>query len=100
MIDWAAITGFQWDGANAIKNRDKHGIACPEAESVFLTIDLRGLEDLKHSTPAESRWLAFGISSHARPLSVTFTIRRPFIRILSARPMNSRERKSYGYPKK
>ena len=100
MIDWAAITGFQWDSANATKNHDKHGIACPEAESVFLAANLRVLEDLKHSTPAESRWHAFGTSSQSRPLSVTFTLRHPLIRIISARPMNDRERKSYGYPKK
>lgn len=97
MIDWTAITGFQWDGANAAKNHDKHGVGCPETESVFLAIDLRILEDPKHSTSAESRWHAFGTSSHHRPLSITFTVRHPLIRIISARSMNSRERKSYGY---
>jgi len=49
MTDWTAITGFQWDEANATGNHDKHGVGCPECESVF------------------------------------------------PRPMNSRERKSYGY---
>ncbi len=99
MIDWTAITGFQWDSANATKNHDKHGIGCPETESVFLSADLRILEDPKHSTPSEARWHAFGTSSHGRPLSITFTIRHPLIRIISARPMNARERKHYGYPK-
>lgn len=99
MIDWTAITGFQWDSANATKNRDKHGIGCPEAESVFLSTDLHILEDPKHSTPSESRWHAFGISSLGRPLAIPFTIRHPLVRIISARPMNSRERKHYGYPK-
>ena len=75
----------------------KFEIKAPEAESVFLATDLRILEDPKHSTPAESRWHAFATSSHHRPLSITFTIRHPLIRIISARPMNSRERKSYGY---
>lgn len=97
MIDWSTITGFQWDEANAAKNHDKHGIGCPEAESVFLAADLRILEDPKHSTPSEFRWHAFGSSSHARPLSITFTIRQPLIRIISARRMNARERKSHGY---
>ena len=97
MIDWTAITGFQWGEANATKNHDKHGVGCPEAESVFLAADLRILEDPKHSTPAEFRWHAFGTSSHQRPLGITFTLRHPLIRIISARPMNSRERKSYGY---
>ena len=99
MTDWAAITGFQWDEANTTKSRDKHGIGCPEAESVFLAPDLRILEDPQHSTARESRWHAFGTSSHHRPLSVTFTIRHPLIRIISARLINARERKTYGYPK-
>ncbi|KAB2642914.1 MAG: BrnT family toxin [Verrucomicrobia bacterium] len=98
MIDWATITGFQWDGVNATKSHDKHGIGCPEAESVFFAPDLRILADPQHSTPDEPRWHAFGTSAAARPLSVTFTIRRPLLRIISARPINSRERKSYGYP--
>ena len=97
MIDWSTITGFQWDEANATKNDEKHGIGCPEAESVFLAADLRILEDPKHSTPTEFRWHAFGTSSQARPLSITFTIRPPLIRIISARRMNARERKSHGY---
>lgn len=97
MIDWTTITGFQWDEANSTQNHVKHGIGRPEAESVFLAVDLRILEDLAHSTPAESRWHAFATSSHARSLSITFTIRHPLLRIISARSMNARERKSHGY---
>jgi len=99
MIAWSSITGFQWDAANASKSHDKHGIGCPEAESVFLASDLRVLEDAPHSTPDEPRWHAFGTSASARPLSITFTVRFPLIRVISARPINARERKSYGYPK-
>ena len=66
---------------------------------MFLASDLRILEDPQHSSPAERRWHAFGTSASARPISVTFTVRLPLIRIISARPINSRERKSYGYPK-
>ena len=98
MIAWSAITGCEWDGANAAKSHDKHGIGCPEAESMFLASDLRILEDPLHSTPDERRWHAFGTSASARPLSVTFTVRLPLIRIISARPINARERKQYGYP--
>lgn len=97
MIDWNSITGFQWDTANATKNHEKHGIGCSEAESIFLSADLRILEDSKHSTRSEPRWHAFGTSSFNRPLSITFTIRHPLIRIISARRMNARERKSYGH---
>lgn len=97
MIDWTSITGFQWDAPNITKSHDKHGVSCMEAESVFLAADLRILEDDKHSTPTESRWHAFGSSNQDRPLSITFTIRHPLIRIISARQMNARERKYYGY---
>lgn len=97
LIDWSSITGFQWDEANATKRHEKHGIGCPEAESVFLAVDLRVLEDPKHSAPTETCWHALSTSSHARPLSITFTIRAPLIRIISARRMNTRERKSHGY---
>jgi uncharacterized DUF497 family protein len=99
MIDWASITGFQWDDANATKSSVKHGIDCREAESVFVSPNILVLLDPKHSTPDEVRWHAFGTSASARPLSVTFTVRGLLIRIISARPMNPRERKSYGYPK-
>ena len=99
MIDWVSITGFQWDEANVVKSHDKHGIGCPEAESVFLSHDLRLLEDTKHSNAAETRWHAFGTSSRERPLCVAFTVRGLLIRIISARPINARERKAYGYPK-
>ena len=99
MIDWSSITGFQWDAANATKSHDQHGIGCLEAESVFLAFDLRILEDSQHSTPAGRCWHAFGTSAAARPLSVSFTVRHPLIRIISARPLNARERKSHGYPK-
>ena len=98
MIDWATLIGFQWDGANASKSHDRRSIGCPEAELVFLAPDLRILEDPQHFPPTEPRWHAFGTAASARPLSLTFTVRFPLIRIISARPINARERKSYGYP--
>jgi uncharacterized DUF497 family protein len=99
LIDWTSITGFQWDLANADKSLLKHGISCPEAESAFLSTTLRVLLDSKHSTTEEIRWHALAASGSGRPLSITFTIRGSLIRIISARPMNLRERQFYGYPK-
>jgi uncharacterized DUF497 family protein len=58
---------------------------------------LRKCDERKAMMAALIRWHAFGSSSHARPLSITFTLRPPLIRIISARRMNARERKSHGY---
>lgn len=99
MIDWDSIIGFDWDHANATKSHDKHGITCAEAESVFFSANLMVLHDEKHSTAKESRWHAFGSSLGRRPLSITFTVRNHHIRVISARPMNARERNTYGYQK-
>jgi uncharacterized DUF497 family protein len=100
MLDWSSILGFQWDEGNDSKSTIKHHIGCREAESVFVATDLRVLEDIKHSSRGEQRYHAYGTSSLERPLSVTFTIRNHLIRVVSARPMNQRERKIYGYQKK
>jgi len=52
------------------------------------------LEDPKHSL-AEKRWAAFGRTDSGRLLVVVFTQRGSLIRVISARDMNSRERKFY-----
>jgi len=98
MLEGFKLTGFEWDDGNAHKSRHKHGVPCEEAESVFASPMV--LPDPDHSTPGEPRWHAFGMSSAGRPLAVTFTVRQLKIRIISARPMNKRERKIYGYNKK
>lgn len=98
MLDWNSIIGFQWNDGNSSKSHVKHGIECVEAESVFVAADLRILVDERHSRN-EQRFHAFATSVLNRPLSVTFTIRGNFLRVISARPMNQRERKTYGYQK-
>ncbi len=99
MIEWSAITGFGWDEANATKSHHKHGVGCPEAESVFLAANLRVLEGSKHPAPAEPRWHALGTSIQGRPLSITFTLRGQRIRIISARKATKRESAFYGSEK-
>jgi uncharacterized DUF497 family protein len=34
MIDWAAVTGFDWDGGNARKSVAKHDVSQAEAEQI------------------------------------------------------------------
>lgn len=97
MLNWSSILGFQWDQGNASKNAIKHGVLCAEAESVFIAEDVSLLEDAKHSSEYEQRYHVIGTSSEGRLLTVTFTIRNNLIRVISARPMNQREIKKYGY---
>jgi len=99
VFDWSSILGFQWDEGNDFKSTIKYYVECGQAESVFVAADLRILEDTKHSS-REQRYHALGTSSLKRLLSVTFTIRSNHIRVISARPINQRERKIYGYQKK
>ncbi|MBT75691.1 MAG: hypothetical protein CL545_08865, partial [Alcanivorax sp.] len=49
MIDWAHVTGFNWDQGNSRKSADKHGVGQSEAEEVFFNEPLLLLEDAKHS---------------------------------------------------
>jgi uncharacterized DUF497 family protein len=92
--DTTKITGFDWDTGNRTKSSDKHAVSCDEAEQVFLNAPLKVLADPVHSK-AEPRLHAFGKTDAGRHLTVAFTVRRNLIRVISARPMHRKERKSY-----
>jgi hypothetical protein len=95
MIDWGAISGFDWDQGNQSKNFEAHGVTQPEAEEVFLNAPIVS-EDLRHSS-VESRWHALGETNSGKKLHVTFTLRNKGtkIRIISARDMSRKERQTY-----
>lgn len=88
------LNGFEWDGGNADKNWHGHAVSQSEAEQVFLNRLLVLPPDTKHSQ-IEVRQVALGQTGLGRPLAVVFTTRPPRLRIISARPMNRRERKIY-----
>lgn len=96
MIDFDAVTGFQWDRGNARKNADKHGVSQSEAEQVFFNEPLLVVEDAEHSR-AEPRFHALGSTDTGRCLHVTFTLREgdSKIRVISARDMHRKERMHY-----
>jgi uncharacterized DUF497 family protein len=94
VLDWSQIVGFEWDTGNALKSVGKLGISCEEAESIFAQEEIIVLKDERHSQ-SEERWHAFGRSNQDRLLCVTFTVRKNLLRVISARPMNKRERKHY-----
>jgi len=96
MIDFDCIVGFQWDTGNAHKSNEKHAVSQGEAEEIFFNQPLLIAGDEKHSLE-ERRYLALGITSLGRLLSVVFTLRKQatLIRVVSARPMSRKERAFY-----
>ena len=96
MIDWTQIEGFDWDDGNARKSTDKHDVTQTEAEQIFFNEPLLVVEDVRHSD-RERRLHALGRTDMGRLLHVTFTLRAKdsLIRVISARPMQRRERSRY-----
>lgn len=85
---------FEWDPAKAAENLAKHGVSFEEAATVFRdTLSVTG-QDPDHSV-AEERFVIFGFSASDRLLVVAHTERGDTIRIISARPATSGERKLY-----
>jgi len=95
MFDFKALSGFDWDEGNIRKNWLKHKVLGQESEEVFSSKPLIILPDDQHSTQTEKRFHAFGKSSVGRLLLISATIRNNKIRVVSARPMNSKERTFY-----
>jgi uncharacterized protein len=96
MLDFERIEGFDWDEGNAVKSVEKHQVNPSEAEQVFFNDPLGINEDVVRSVK-EPRLHALGRTDAGRLLHVTFTLRNDakLIRVISARPMNRRERARY-----
>jgi len=92
--EFSSFSGFEWDRGNIDKNLMKHNVESWECEQIFFNKPLVVLGDPKHSL-SEKRLAAFGNTDSGRPLVVVFTQRGSLIRVISARDMNSRERKFY-----
>ncbi len=95
MIDFARITGFDWDRGNALKN-DRHGVTMLEAEQIFFFVPLIVTPDERHSQ-TEPRFRALGQTLLGRRLAIIFTLRDSgsLIRVISARDMHRKERAIY-----
>lgn len=85
---------FDWDAGNYHKSWRKHTVSPKEAEEVFNNDPFMMFDDEKHSQN-EKRYHALGMSGEGRMLCISFTIRDHAVRIISARPMNQRERTLY-----
>lgn len=87
-------TGFEWDEDNARKNWLKHYVTPSECEQVFFNQPLATGADEKHST-GEKRYYALGQTDAGRLMFIVFTVRNKLIRMISARDMSRKERKTY-----
>ena len=86
---------FEWDQWNVQKNEDKHGVSRLEAESAFYDPHLHLFEDLRHSSPRETRYILYARSLEARVIMVGFTRRGRKVRVITARPASRKERQVY-----
>ena len=82
---------FQWDRGNELKNWIKHNVSAIEAEDIFYDNKRLLLEDSKHSSKDEKRFILVGKTQKRRMLVIAFTIREEKIRIISARDTNRKE---------
>jgi uncharacterized DUF497 family protein len=86
---------FDWDPAKAASNVSKHRVSFEEAKTVFYDEEASDEPDLDHSLE-EARMILVGMSDRLRVLTVIYTERGPWTRIISARHATSREKKRYG----
>jgi uncharacterized protein len=79
---------------NLPKIWEKHKVSGAECEQLFFNHPMVGARDEKHSGE-EDRYFALGHTDMGRLLFVVFTIRKGWVRPISARDMNRKERKVY-----
>jgi len=89
-----SVIGFQWDAGNEKKNEEKHNVTKDEIERIFFNVPLFCYPDRKHSGE-EERINAYGSTDAGRLLHITFCFRENKIRVISARDMHKKERRSY-----
>jgi uncharacterized DUF497 family protein len=90
---------FEWDRGNIDKNWRKHQVSGTEAEETFVNKPLFVFEDAKHSIKSEKRHFCLGKTNRSRLLFISFTVREEHVRVISARDMNKKERKTYAVKK-
>ena len=85
---------FAWDREKARKNLKKHEVSFDEAVTVFYDPLSATFKDPDHSDD-EQRLITIGYSSRSRLLVVSHAERGEIIRIISARPATTHERKRH-----
>lgn len=85
---------FEWDPKKAAANLKKHGVSFQEAATVFGDPLAISFQDPDHSEE-EERQITFGLSIQKRLIVVSHTQRKDRTRIISARPIDRKERVIY-----
>lgn len=85
---------FEWDPKKAEKNLHKHKVAFNEAATVFSDKLSITIFDPDHSID-EERYITIGWSNRRRLLIVAHADRGDKMRIISARLLTHKERKTY-----
>lgn len=91
VVDLPEIVEFEWDSGNEQKNWITHRVSAEEAEEPFFSEERLVLEDERHSTEHEARYIVIGKSKQERMLFIVYTIRKEKIRIISARDADKKE---------
>lgn len=95
LVQFKISKKFQWDAGNRGKNFTKHQVTDAECEEVFFDSDKKLLIDTQHSA-SEPRYILIGQTYISdKVLFVVFIIRHDSVRVISARPLNKKERKLY-----
>ena len=89
-FDASEFEAFQWDESKRLSNIERHGIDFRDLGRFFAAPNLIWRSDRK----SEIRWVAIGILNE-RVISVVFTQRNHFCRIISARRARQKERTAY-----
>jgi uncharacterized protein len=89
-----AAARFDWDAAKERSNFRKHRVTFAEAQTVF-DDDVARIEDDPDHSVGEHREVIIGYSRQGRLLVVSFVEREETLRIISARPVDARERKRH-----
>jgi hypothetical protein len=85
---------FEWDENKAKSNLSKHSLSFAEASTVFRDPNSITITDPAHSS-SEYRFVILGCSYTGKLIVVVHTEREENIRIISARPANRKERRTY-----
>jgi hypothetical protein len=83
----------EWDANKAASNLRNHGVDFADAASVLL--DDMALTILDDSVDEEDRFVTLGMDALGRLLVVVYTWREDILRLISARPATTGERRRY-----
>lgn len=84
---------IEYDLVKAESNFRKHGVSFNEAATAILDENALVMDDV--DSKDENRWILVGLSSEAQLLTVIYTVRDEFVRIISARKSTKKEAKYY-----